>query len=104
MTLDKMIFLQIFLQHLLSNIQQGLFAVKGKLTIDELANLADEFIASLPAACSVNEVTFTSQTEQLAELFAKRFKTHYSSKYTSKSSTTISSHRNQQQAKIQIKK
>lgn len=59
MTLDNMIFLQIFLQHLPSNIQQGLFIEKGKLTTDELANLADEFIASLPAARSANEVTFT---------------------------------------------
>lgn len=70
MTLDNMIFLQIFPQHLLSNIHQGLFTEKGKLTTDELANLADEFIASPPAARSVNEVTFT-ETEQFAELFAK---------------------------------
>ncbi|XP_069996595.1 uncharacterized protein [Penaeus vannamei] len=57
-TVGKTIFLQLFFKRLPSDIQQGLFTVKGKLAIDELAKLANEFRASV-------KVTFTSQTKRV---------------------------------------
>ena len=55
---DKAMFLQLFYQRLPPTIQRNFFIVKNKLDIDELAELADEFLQSTPGdqVASVNEV------------------------------------------------
>ncbi|KAK8384951.1 hypothetical protein O3P69_014485 [Scylla paramamosain] len=45
---DKELFLQLFYQRLPPDTQRCLFTVKNKLSVDELATLADEFMATLP--------------------------------------------------------
>ncbi|KAK8373724.1 hypothetical protein O3P69_007839, partial [Scylla paramamosain] len=47
---DKELFLQLFYQRLPPDTQRCLFTVKNKLSVDELATLADEFMATLPQA------------------------------------------------------
>ncbi|KAK8373296.1 hypothetical protein O3P69_012393 [Scylla paramamosain] len=47
-SIDKELFLQLFYQRLPPDTQRCLFTVKNKLSIDELATLADEFMATLP--------------------------------------------------------
>ena len=48
-TFDEDIFKQLYYQRLPTAIQSNLFNVKNKLTIDELAKLADEFMTTIPA-------------------------------------------------------
>ncbi|KAK8401050.1 hypothetical protein O3P69_002674 [Scylla paramamosain] len=45
---DKELFLQLFYQRLPPDTQRCLFTVKNKLSVDELATLTDEFMATLP--------------------------------------------------------
>ncbi|KAK8388275.1 hypothetical protein O3P69_020279 [Scylla paramamosain] len=45
---DKELFLQLFYQRLPPDTQRCLFTVKNKLSVDKLATLADEFMATLP--------------------------------------------------------
>ncbi|KAK8388736.1 hypothetical protein O3P69_020618 [Scylla paramamosain] len=47
---DKELFLHLFYQRLPPDTQHCLFTVKNKLSVDELATLADEFMATLPQA------------------------------------------------------
>ncbi|KAK8389727.1 hypothetical protein O3P69_009017 [Scylla paramamosain] len=47
---DKELFLQLFYQRLPPDTQRCLFTVKNKLSVDELATLADEFMATFPQA------------------------------------------------------
>ena len=75
---DKALFLQLFYQRLPPAIQQNLFTVKTKLKIEELAELADEFIQSIPGDkisssstnSSINQVQ-PPQVTQLVELVSK---------------------------------
>ena len=75
---DKTLFLQLFYQRLPPTIQRNLFTVKSKLNIDELAELADEFLQSIPGdqissihpSPPVNQVK-TNQEAQLVELITK---------------------------------
>ena len=67
---DADLFLQLFYQLLPHTIQRGLFTVKDKLQPDELANLADQFMATLPPTqhSPINNIS-TSQTDtQISQL------------------------------------
>ena len=75
---DEALFLQLFYQRLPPTIQRNLFTVKSKLSIDELAELADEFLQSIPGdqVASVNTGPTISKIQsppdaQLAELISK---------------------------------
>lgn len=69
---DKAMFLQLFYQRLPLTIQRNLFTVKDRLDIDELAELADEFIQSIPGdqVSSINNMQ-SHPDVQLAELISK---------------------------------
>ncbi|KAK8388471.1 hypothetical protein O3P69_020453 [Scylla paramamosain] len=53
---DKELFLQLFYQRLPPDTQRCLFTVKNKLSVDELATLADEFMATLPQGIREGEM------------------------------------------------
>ena len=75
---DKAMFLELFYQRLPPAIQRNLFTVKNKLNIDELAELADEFLQSVPgdqitSVSTSNSVsqTPTPQSNQLIEMISR---------------------------------
>ncbi|KAK8378760.1 hypothetical protein O3P69_009462 [Scylla paramamosain] len=63
---DKELFLQLFYQRLPPDTQRCLFTVKNKLSVDELATLADEFMATLPQGLDVYERCAVSATATVA--------------------------------------
>ncbi len=70
---DKELFLQLFYQRLPPDTQRCLFTVKNKLSVDELATLADEFMATLPQGqpAAVASISAENSTKQLAELVSQ---------------------------------
>lgn len=73
---DADLFKQLFYQRLPPDVQRALISVKSKLPSDELANLADDYMATLPStpAPSVSAVTSpdtSSQFSQLAQLISQ---------------------------------
>ena len=67
---DTDIFRQLYYQRLPATIQSNLFSVKDKLTIDELAKLADDFMSQVPAQ-SVSTMSTQHNYDQLASLVTK---------------------------------
>lgn len=72
-TFDKDLFLQLFYQRLPPDTQRCLFTVKNKLSADELATLADEFMATLPQSqpAAVASISAEDSTKQLVELVSQ---------------------------------
>ncbi|XP_050707626.1 uncharacterized protein LOC126992843 [Eriocheir sinensis] len=70
---DKEVFSHLFYQRLPPHIQQGLFTVKNTLSLEGLAKLADDFLASSPAAPqpTVSSVADTTGVQQLAALVSQ---------------------------------
>lgn len=70
---DNELFLQLFYQRLPPDTQHCLFTVKNKLSVDELATLADEFMATLPQGqpAAVASVSAEDSTKQLVELVSQ---------------------------------
>ena len=70
---DKELFLQLFYQRLPPDTQRCLFTVKNKLSADELATLADEFMATLPQGqpAAVASISAEDSTKQLVELVSQ---------------------------------
>lgn len=71
---DPLMFRHLYYQRLPPSIQQNLFAVKNKLTIEELAELADEFMVSVPMRIAqINNTPNSPPTEiqKLTELITK---------------------------------
>ena len=65
---DPDLFKQLFYQRLPPHIQRSLFSVRDTLSIDAIASLADEFLASLPPV-QVSQVTSAPSTnDHLAQL------------------------------------
>ncbi len=70
-TFDQDVFKQLYYQRLPSTIQSHLFTVKDKLAIDELAKLADEFMATVTRLPAVHAVQASSDVTQLTDAVAK---------------------------------
>ncbi|XP_076030418.1 uncharacterized protein LOC143018718 [Oratosquilla oratoria] len=69
---DQSILLHLFYQRLPPTIQGNLFSAKNKLSLEELATLADDFMASVPVARpTIAKLTKQSKTQALAELVSK---------------------------------
>ena len=64
---DKTLFTHLFYQRLPPALQRNFFSVKYKLPLNDLAQLADDYMASIPAEPlpSVANVASTSDTQQL---------------------------------------
>ena len=87
-TFDQTLFHHLFYQRLPPSIQRNLFSVKSKLTIEELAELADEFMTSIPSEPVVQNISpvhssrigdllgkisqLTQQVHSLQEQFSRR--------------------------------
>ena len=67
---DQSMFTHLFYQRLPPALQRNLFSVKGKLSLDDLAQLADDYMASTPAEPSIAAVTAPPDT-QLAHLITQ---------------------------------
>ena len=67
---DAAMFRHLFYQRLPTAVQQNIFSVKNKLTIEELAELADEFTTSLPVKISAINTSQSPSTDisKLTEL------------------------------------
>ena len=67
---DEDLFKQLFYQRLPPDIQRALISVKSKLPPDELANLADDYMATLPPvqASSVSSITPQDSSAQITQL------------------------------------
>lgn len=67
---DTDLFKQLFYQRLPSDIQRALISVKSKLPPDELANLADDYMATLPPvqSSSISTVATQDTSPQIAQL------------------------------------
>ena len=72
-TFDRPLFTHLLYQRLPPGLQRNLFSVKDKLSLDDLAQLADDYMASTPAEPlpSVATVTSGSDTQHMAHLLAK---------------------------------
>ncbi|XP_076067653.1 uncharacterized protein LOC143040445 [Oratosquilla oratoria] len=71
-TFDTSILRHLFYQRLPTTIQGNLFSAKNKLSLDELATLADEFMASVPIARpTIANLADQSATQALTELVSK---------------------------------
>ncbi|XP_076056878.1 uncharacterized protein LOC143034550 [Oratosquilla oratoria] len=71
-TFDTSILRHLFYQRLPTTIQGNLFSAKNKLSLDELATLADEFMASVPVARpTIANLADQSATQALTELVSK---------------------------------
>lgn len=70
-TFDQEVFKQLYYQRLPSSIQGHLFTVKDKLGIDELSQLADEFMATVQQPPTVNTVQTPSSLDPLTDAVAK---------------------------------
>ncbi|XP_076069190.1 chromosome alignment defect 1 [Oratosquilla oratoria] len=77
-TFDNSILLHLFYQRLPPTIQGNLFSAKNKLALDELATLADDFMASVPVARpTIANLADQSATQALTELVSKLTLQHY---------------------------
>ncbi|XP_076030459.1 uncharacterized protein LOC143018763 [Oratosquilla oratoria] len=71
-TFDNSILLHLFYQRLPPTIQGNLFSAKNKLALDEIATLADDFMASVPVARpTISNLADQSATQALTELVSK---------------------------------
>ncbi|MPC34568.1 hypothetical protein E2C01_027962 [Portunus trituberculatus] len=69
---DKELFRHLYFQRLPTATQQSLFIVKDKLLVEEIAQLADDFMATLPPSTSVAAIMEKpGQNLHLAELVSK---------------------------------
>ena len=75
---DPALFRQLYYQRLPDDIQRNLFTVKDKLSLEDLAQLADDFMCTVrPGRVSVSQVTSpppqapSSETQALAQLIAQ---------------------------------
>ena len=70
---DRTLFTHLFYQRLPPALQRNLFSVKDKLSLNDLAQLADDYMASTPAEHppSVATVSSTSDTQQLVHLITQ---------------------------------
>lgn len=69
---NQAMFSHLFYQLLPPDIQRKLSTVKGMLPLDDLAKLADDFMASIPPASSaVSNIARSSETQQLAPLVSQ---------------------------------
>lgn len=68
---DKERFSRLFYQRLPLDIQQSLFSVKGKIPLDDLAKLADDFMASIPAAPQPTASDISDKIQQLTAFISQ---------------------------------
>ena len=70
---DQTLFTHLFYQRLPPAPQRNLFTVRDKLPLNDLAQLADDYMASTPAepSTSITAVTASSDTQQLAQLITQ---------------------------------
>lgn len=70
---DKTLFTHLFYQRLPPALQRNLFSVKDKLPLNDLAQLADDYMDSIPkdSLPSIANVTSTPDTHQLAQLVSQ---------------------------------
>ena len=69
-TFDQSVFRQLFYQRLPSVIQANLFTVKDKLSLEELAKLADDFMDSVPSTKVAAIAPPTESTSEVQQLTA----------------------------------
>ena len=69
-TFDQTLLTHLFYQRLPAALQKDLFSVKNTLQLTDLAQLADDYMASIPAepSTSLSAVTASSDTQQLVHL------------------------------------
>ena len=70
-TFDNSLFHHLFYQRLPSTIQKNLFSVKSKLSLEELAELADEFMATVPTEHNISTMNSTTEVDELKNLVSK---------------------------------
>ena len=72
-TFDRTLFTHLFYQRLPPGLQRNLFSVKDKLSLDDLAQLADDYMASAPVEPLPSVATVTSgvDSQHMAQLIAK---------------------------------
>ncbi len=73
-TMDKTMFAHLFYQRLPPALQSSLFSVKDKLDLADLAQLADDYMSTVPSATppsSVATVTNTADVQQLTHIVSQ---------------------------------